>query len=135
MSAEVEVQVGRCRDVLAVPTEAVSVDHDRNVCYVIGPSGLERREITPGGFTPDLVEVTDGLKEGESVALNQPRDFDRSPGRRRFSRPGSARNGRPRHASLDSLRGLPQGLSPVRSTSNDRFRRHARALSDEIWTL
>ena len=72
MSAEVEVQVGRCRDVLAVPSEAVSVDHDRKVCYVIGPSGLERREITPGGSTPDLIEVTDGLKEGESVVLNPP---------------------------------------------------------------
>ena len=81
MSAEVEIQVGRCRDVLAVPTEAVSVDHDRNVCYVIGPSGLERREITTGWFTPDLIEVTDGLNEGEFVVLNPPRDFDRSPWR------------------------------------------------------
>ena len=78
MSAEVEVQVGRCRDVLAVPSEAVSVDRDRNVCYVIGPSGLERREITPGGSTPDLIEVTDGLNEGESVVLNPTRVFDRS---------------------------------------------------------
>ena len=78
MSAEVEVQVGRCRDVLAVPTEAVSVDHDRKVCYVIGPSGLERREITPGGSTPDLIEVTDGLNEGESVVLNPTQVFDRS---------------------------------------------------------
>jgi HlyD family secretion protein len=78
MSAEVEVQAGRCRDVLVVPTEAVSIDHDRKFCYVIGPSGLERREITPGWFTPDLVEVTEGLKEGEFVALNGSREFDRS---------------------------------------------------------
>ena len=78
MSAEVEVQVGRCRDVLAVPTEAVSVDHDRNVCYVIGPSGLERREITRGGSTPELIEVTDGLNEGESVVLNPTRVIDHS---------------------------------------------------------
>jgi HlyD family secretion protein len=77
-SAEVEVQVGRCQDVLAVPSEAVSVDHDRNVCYVIGPAGLERREITPGGSSPDLIEVTDGLNEGESVVLNPTRVFDRS---------------------------------------------------------
>ncbi len=78
MSAEVEVQVGRCRDVLAVPSEAVGVDHDRSVCYVIGPSGLERREITRGGSTPDLIEVTDGLNEGESVVLNPTRVFDHS---------------------------------------------------------
>jgi HlyD family secretion protein len=56
MSAKVEVQVGRCRDVLAVPSEAVSVDQNRSICYVIGPSGLERREITPGASTTDRIE-------------------------------------------------------------------------------
>jgi HlyD family secretion protein len=78
MSAEVEVQVGRCHDVLAIPGGAVSLDDDRNICYVIGPSGLERREITPGGSTPDLIEVADGLKEGESVVLNPTRVLDGS---------------------------------------------------------
>jgi HlyD family secretion protein len=69
-SAEVEIQVGRCCDVLAVPSEAVSSYHDRKVCYVIGSSGLEPREISAGASTPDLIEVTHGLKEGESVVLN-----------------------------------------------------------------
>jgi HlyD family secretion protein len=78
MSAEVELRLGHCRDVLAIPSEAVSVDHERNVCHVIGPSGLERREITPGGSTLDLIEVTDGLNEGESVLLNPTRAFDGS---------------------------------------------------------
>jgi HlyD family secretion protein len=78
MSAEVEVQVGRCRDVLAIPSEAVGFDHDRSVCYVIGPSGLERREITRGGSGPNLIEVTGGLKEEELVVLNPMRVSDRS---------------------------------------------------------
>jgi HlyD family secretion protein len=69
-SAKVEIRLGRCRDVLAVPSEAVSVDHDRKVCYVIGPSSPERREITPGRSSPELVEVVDGLKVGELVVLN-----------------------------------------------------------------
>jgi HlyD family secretion protein len=69
-TAEVEIQVGRCHDSLAIPSEAVSVDQDRTICYVIGPSGPERREITPGGSAPDLIEVADGLEEGESVVLN-----------------------------------------------------------------
>jgi HlyD family secretion protein len=69
-SAKVEIHLGRCHNVLAVPSEAVSVDHDRKVCYVLGPSGPERREITPGGASAELVEVVDGLKEGESVVLN-----------------------------------------------------------------
>jgi HlyD family secretion protein len=70
MSAKVEVHLGRCQDVLAVPLEAVSVDHDRKVCYVLGPSDPERREITSGGASAALIEVVDGLKEGESVVLN-----------------------------------------------------------------
>jgi HlyD family secretion protein len=77
-SAEVEIQIGRCRDVLAIPSEAVDVDDDGSICFVVGPSGLERREITPGGSTPDLIEVTDGLKEGESVVLNPTRIFERA---------------------------------------------------------
>jgi HlyD family secretion protein len=81
MSAEVEVLVNRCRDVLAIPSEAVNVDYDRKICYVIGPSGLERREITPGGSSASLIEVTDGLKEGEYVVLNPTRVFERSAGR------------------------------------------------------
>jgi HlyD family secretion protein len=80
MTAEVEIQVGRCRDVLAIPSEAVGVDHDRNTCYVVGPSGLERREIAPGGSTHGLIEVADGLEEGEIVVLNPTQAFDGSAG-------------------------------------------------------
>jgi HlyD family secretion protein len=73
MSAKVEVHLGRCRDVLAIPNEAVSVDQDSKVCYVVGPSGVERREITSGESSLDLVEVANGLSEGESVVLNPTR--------------------------------------------------------------
>jgi HlyD family secretion protein len=79
-SAEIEIQTGRCRDVLAVPSGAMSADRDRNVCYVVGSSGLERREVTPGLSNSDLIEVRKGLNEGESVVLNPPRVIDRSPG-------------------------------------------------------
>jgi HlyD family secretion protein len=69
-SAEVEIQIGRCCDSLAIPSEAVSLDQDRSICCVIGPSGPERREFTPGGSSTELIEVTDGLKEGEILLLN-----------------------------------------------------------------
>jgi HlyD family secretion protein len=80
MSAEVEVEVGRCRDVLAIPSEAVGIDHDRTICCVVGPSGLERRAIAPGGTALGLIEVTDGLDEGEVVVLNPTRFLDGSAG-------------------------------------------------------
>jgi HlyD family secretion protein len=73
MSAKVEIHVGRCRDVLAIPSEAVSVDQESKVCYVVGPAGMERRQITSGESSLDLVEVADGLKEGESVVLDPTR--------------------------------------------------------------
>jgi HlyD family secretion protein len=118
MSAEVELQAGRCRDVLAVPTEAVSLDQDRKICYVVGTLGLERREITPGWFTPDLVEVTDGLKEGEFVALNQPSEFDRS-----LWRNDTASTDQPKAAALATLPGFtsgpPEGLKGVISASGE----------------
>jgi HlyD family secretion protein len=80
-SAEVEIEVGRCRDVLAIPSEAVEVDSDRHLCYVIEPSGLELREITPGGSTAELIEVASGLKEGEAVVLNPTQVLDGTAGR------------------------------------------------------
>jgi HlyD family secretion protein len=119
ISAEVEVRTGLCRDVLAVPPEAVSVDHDRNVCYVIGPSGLERREITPGLSSPNLIEVTDGLNEGEFVALNPPGGLDRSP-----PRPDSNGPDRPEMAALAALRrptSAPPGGPTGGRASNDRL--------------
>jgi HlyD family secretion protein len=76
-SAEIEFQVERRHDVLAVPCEAVCVDHGSHVCYVIGPSGLKRREITLGETTRQLTEVTDGLKEGEQIVLNPKRILER----------------------------------------------------------
>jgi HlyD family secretion protein len=86
-SAEVEIQLRRCHDVLAVPIEAVEVDHEDSYCYVIGASGLERRAITRGGSTPSLIEVTDGLIEGEHIVLSPTRIFERPASRAEPARP------------------------------------------------
>jgi len=69
MTAEVEFDVDRCLDVLAVPSEAIAVEEGRNVCYVAGPDGLERRPVILGRSTRDLLEVTDGLVEGDQVVI------------------------------------------------------------------
>ena len=70
MTAEVEVDVDRRLDVLAVPTEAVAVEDGRDICYVAGADGLSRRPVTLGRSTRNLMEVTGGLAEGEQVVLN-----------------------------------------------------------------
>lgn len=69
MTAEVEFDVDRCSDVLAVPSEAISVEGGRDVCYVAGADGLERRPVTLGRSNRDFLEVKQGLAEGDHVFL------------------------------------------------------------------
>ncbi len=69
MSVEVEFDVDRCMDVLAVPSEAIAFEQGHNICYVAGVDGLERRPVTLGRSNRDLLEVTQGLAEGEQVVL------------------------------------------------------------------
>ena len=73
MSAEVVIDLERSEDVLAVPTEAVALEQGREVCYVVGSEGLERREVTLGRSNTSLLEVTRGLAEGEEVVINPAR--------------------------------------------------------------
>jgi len=70
MSAEVEIEVDRSPDVLAIPAESVAFERGHDICYVAGTDGLERRQITLGRSNTDLLEVTRGLAEGESVIMN-----------------------------------------------------------------
>jgi HlyD family secretion protein len=70
MTAHVEISLKRKDQVLAVPTEAVAFEDGQEVCYVAHEDGLERREVTLGDGTEDLLEICKGLHEGEQVVLN-----------------------------------------------------------------
>jgi HlyD family secretion protein len=70
MTAEVEITTARRRDVLSIPAEALAVEDGRKVCYIAGRDRLERREVKVGSSTRDLLEVTEGLAEGEEVILD-----------------------------------------------------------------
>jgi HlyD family secretion protein len=72
MTARVDIALGRREHVLAIPHQAVQVDGGRKICYVAHDEALERREVKTGQDTSELIEVTDGLEEGELVALNPP---------------------------------------------------------------
>jgi HlyD family secretion protein len=72
MTTCVEIALAPRRDVLTVPHEAVRIDGERKVCFVAHDEQLECREVQVGEDTIDLIEVTEGLKEGELVALNPP---------------------------------------------------------------
>jgi HlyD family secretion protein len=74
LTAHVDIRLDRRDQVIAVPAEAVVSEGGQDVCYVAHEDGLERREITLGQATQELLEVTNGLDEGEQVILNPPRD-------------------------------------------------------------
>ena len=70
MTGEVEIAAERRNQVLTVPPQAVVVEDGMDVCYVAHEDALERREVTLGQATRDLLEVTSGLDEGEEVVLD-----------------------------------------------------------------
>ncbi len=73
MSAEVEISAQRGDDVLAIPPGSLAVEGGRDVCYVVEADGLHRREVKIGRSTPEYLEVTAGLDEGEEVVLDPSR--------------------------------------------------------------
>jgi HlyD family secretion protein len=68
-TAEVEISIAARRAAVVVPAQAVVLEEGRHVCYVLDRDGLARRPISLGQATPDWLEVTEGLAEGEEVAL------------------------------------------------------------------
>ena len=70
MTAEVKILVGELNDVLVVPVQAVAEHRGKFYAFVVTPKGVERREVKAGESNDLQVQVLEGLKEGESVALD-----------------------------------------------------------------
>lgn len=70
MSAQVEILTSQVDDALVIPPGALAVEKGRDICYVYTPRGIERREVTIGEYHPNMIQVTDGLGEGERVVLD-----------------------------------------------------------------
>jgi hypothetical protein len=78
MSCRVEVLVRQLEDVLLVPIQVVANRGGRKVCYVATPEGPAERVVQTGVFTDVLVQIVDGLEEGEQVLLNPPLSVETS---------------------------------------------------------
>ena len=75
MSAEVAISMPRRENVLAIPSEAIMIDHGYDICFVVhDDESVERRQVKLGKTTRELVEVTQGLEVGEQVVLNPQQD-------------------------------------------------------------
>lgn len=70
MTAECEILVEKLQDVLLIPMSAVIEWQGEYLCWVATPSGTERRPLLLGTSNDRMVEVKDGVKEGERVVLN-----------------------------------------------------------------
>jgi HlyD family secretion protein len=70
MTAEVEILVDEKKDALTVPVQCVVESGSKFHAYVKTRSGVEVRDLVLGGTNDTVIEVLDGLKEGEHVLLN-----------------------------------------------------------------
>jgi RND family efflux transporter MFP subunit len=69
MTAEVRIQAGTYKDVLMIPVSAVSERDGKHYVYAQN-NGFEKRQVTVGESNEKFIEIKDGVKEGDKVALN-----------------------------------------------------------------
>jgi HlyD family secretion protein len=70
MTAKVDILVSEQDDVLAVPLQAILAFKGTSNVYVKTPKGPELRKVVLGTSNDQFVEVKEGLKDGDIVALN-----------------------------------------------------------------
>jgi hypothetical protein len=54
---------------MTIPSEALAVEDGKTVCFVLGPAGVERREVDARPGSVERLQVVGGLSEGEEVLL------------------------------------------------------------------
>ncbi len=70
MTAEVQIKAGELSNVLIVPVQAVAEHKGEFFAFVDRPPVIERRKVKVGDTNEKMVQVLDGLKEGERVTLD-----------------------------------------------------------------
>ena len=70
MTTLVTISTGLRPGILAIPTMAVAVEHNQEFCYVHHEKSVERRTVKVIQASQNMLEVIDGLSEGEAVLLS-----------------------------------------------------------------
>ncbi|MDJ0839370.1 MAG: efflux RND transporter periplasmic adaptor subunit [Acidobacteriota bacterium] len=70
MAARLEILVSQEDDVLQIPEEAVAFDDKGPYVKVLRAGKARRTTVTTGRVSGDLVEVLDGLKEGDTILVD-----------------------------------------------------------------
>ena len=71
MYATVFVKSGLVEDALVVPANAIYTDESGRYVYLINGDTRTRQAVSTGRFTTTLVQITDGLKEGDLVYVKE----------------------------------------------------------------
>jgi HlyD family secretion protein len=69
MTAQIRIIINELKDVLFVPVQSVQSRGSESYCQVVHSAGSEIRKVKTGDYNDKFVEVKDGLKEGEMVAM------------------------------------------------------------------
>ena len=69
-----EIITGAIRDSIVVPVQAVHGDSDEYFVFVTNGNDTEQRAVSLGLRSPDLVELTSGVKPGDRISLVMPPD-------------------------------------------------------------
>ena len=70
MTSEVKILVGELSNILIAPIQAVAQHKGKFYAYAVKPDGVERREVKVGDTNEYQVQIVEGLKEGDVVALD-----------------------------------------------------------------
>ncbi|MEX0978150.1 MAG: HlyD family efflux transporter periplasmic adaptor subunit [Pirellulales bacterium] len=70
MTTAVEILVDNLKDVLSIPVQSLIEQKRKFFCWVNGPTGIEKREITVGLGNNTRVQVLSGIQDGDAVLLN-----------------------------------------------------------------
>ena len=72
MTAALRVEVERLPESIVIPAEAVFDKGGRTVAYVLANGSYEERKLILARRSAGQVQVEDGLKQGERIALKDP---------------------------------------------------------------
>lgn len=70
VEAKVVISTAKESDAVLIPVTAVNVDMEGEFVYVVEESILVKKKITTGISSDTMVQVTEGLKEGDQVVTN-----------------------------------------------------------------
>ena len=72
MTVSCEIIINEIPDTLFIPLEALFKQDGKNIVYLKKDGGFETKHVSIGTENDDYVIITNGLSEGEQVALSDP---------------------------------------------------------------